>query len=169
MTNIPFAFSRLEPILLWSLIGTMALTTILSGSQGLGLSRLSLPFLVGTLFTGNRRRATTFGSLFYMAGGFTFGFIYFLVMAHIGRANWWIGALLGTLHGLFLLTAVLPVLPHLHPRMATEYDGPSGQRRLEPPGFLGLNYGYRTPLTTLIGHAVYGAILGAGFATYVGG
>lgn len=168
MTGLPFAFSQLEPILLWSLIGTMALTTILSGSQGLGLSRLSLPFLVGTIFTGNRHRAAALGALFYMFGGFLFGFVYFLVMAHMGKANWWIGALLGGLHGLFLLTAVLPVLPHMHPRMASEYDGPSGKRRLEPPGFLGLNYGYRTPVTTLIAHAAYGAILGAGFATQVG-
>lgn len=168
MTHVPFAFSRLEPILLWSLIGTMALTTILYGSQGMGLSRLSLPYLVGTVFSGNRRRATALGAGLYMFGGFLFGFIYFLVMMHLGLVNWWIGALLGALHGLFLLTAVLPVLPYLHPRMATEYDGPSGHRRLEPPGFLGLNYGYRTPLTTLIGHTIYGAILGAGFATAIG-
>jgi uncharacterized membrane protein YagU involved in acid resistance len=169
MTHLPFAFSRIEPILLWSLIGTMALTTILAGSQGLGLSRLSLPYLLGTVFSGNRRQATALGALLYMLGGFVFGFIYFLVMMHLGLVNWWIGTLFGALHGLFLLTAVLPVLPHLHPRMATEYDGPSGQRRLEPPGFLGLNYGYRTPLTTLFGHAVYGAIVGAGFSTAVGG
>jgi hypothetical protein len=168
VTHLPFALSRLEPILLWSLIGTMALSTILYASQGLGLSRLSLPFLVGTLYSGNRRRATAFGTLCYWVGGFIFGFIYFLVMAHIGRAAWWIGALLGALHGLFLLTVALPVLPYLHPRMATEYDGPSGQRRLEPPGFLGLNYGFRTPLTTLIAHAIYGAILGSGFSAYIG-
>jgi len=47
--------------------------------------------------------------------------------------------------------------------MASEYDGPTALRQLEPPGFLGLNYGSRTPLTTLLGQAVYGAVLG-GFA-----
>ena len=167
-SHLQFAVTRLEPILLWSLIGTMAQTTILSGSQGLGLSRLSLPYLVGTMFSGNRRRATALGAALYLLGGFVFGFIYFLVMMHLGLVTWWVGALFGALHALFLLAAVLPILPYLHPRMATEYDGPSGQRRLEPPGFLGLNYGYRTPLTTLIGHAVYGTILGAGFATAVG-
>ena len=46
-------------LVLWGLIATVAMTTILSGSQGLGLSRLSLPFLVGTLFTANRSRATS--------------------------------------------------------------------------------------------------------------
>ncbi len=161
---IPFALSHLESIGLWSLVGTMALTSILFGSQGYGWSRLSLPFLVGTLVSGNRHRATIWGFALYMVGGFGFGFVYFVLMGHLGVANWWVGTLVGILHALFLLTAVLPVLPHMHPRMATEYDGPTGQRRLEPPGFLGLNYGYRTPLTTIVGHAVYGAILGAGFA-----
>lgn len=33
----------------------------------------------------------------------------------------------------------------------------------EPPGFMGLNYGRRTPLTTLAGHTLYGVLLGYGF------
>lgn len=160
-----------SPILgaaLWALLATAALTSILSGSQWLGLSRLSLSFIVGSFVTGNRHRAVVLGFLFYLIGGFIFAFFYYLVMLQLGHSNWWIGAILGALHALFLLTAVLPVLPHLHPRMATEYDGPSAHRRLEPPGFLGLNYGYRTPLTTLIGHMVYGAILGEGLALSIG-
>ena len=36
----------------------------------------------------------------------------------------------------------------------------AGLRQLEPPGFMGLNYGHRTPLTTLAGQAMYGAVLG---------
>jgi hypothetical protein len=31
---------------------------------------------------------------------------------------------------------------------------------LEPPGFLAMNYGYGTPVTTLLGQIVYGATLG---------
>jgi hypothetical protein len=61
---------------------------------------------------------------------------------------------------LFLLVAVLPVLPLLHPRTASTYEGPTLERRLEPPGFLGLNYSWRTPLTTLLGHVLQVAILG---------
>ena len=33
-------------------------------------------------------------------------------------------------------------------------------RQLERPGFMGLNYGHRTPLATLVGQAVYGLVLG---------
>jgi hypothetical protein len=55
----------------------------------------------------------------------------------------------------------MPMLPFIHPRMASEYDGASAIRLLEPPGFMGLNYGYRTPATTLVGQAMYGTVLGA--------
>ena len=73
--------------------------------------------------------------------------------------TWWIGAILGALHGLFLLVS-LPVMAQVHPRIASEYDAPSSEPKLEPPGFLGLNYGHRTPLTTLLAQMLYGAILG---------
>jgi len=55
----------------------------------------------------------------------------------------------------------LPVLPALHPRMANEQYGPTVVRQLEPPGFLGLHYGIRTPISVLAAHAIFGAILGA--------
>ena len=53
------------------------------------------------------------------------------------------------------------LLPGLHPRMAGDLQGPDVVRQLEPPGFLALNYGYQTPVSVLIAHVVYGAILGA--------
>jgi hypothetical protein len=45
--------------------------------------------------------------------------------------------------------------------MASEYHGVTQRRQLEPPGFLAMNYGYRTPFTTVLGQLVYGATLGA--------
>jgi hypothetical protein len=54
----------------------------------------------------------------------------------------------------------LPLLPFVHPRIASEYHGATAMRQLEPPGFLAMNYGYGTPLTTLLGQTVYGATLG---------
>jgi hypothetical protein len=75
--------------------------------------------------------------------------------------NWWFGALLGLIHALFILSVVMSLLPSLHPRMATERDGPTAIRQLEPPGFMGLNYGYRTPISVFLSHAAFGAILGS--------
>jgi len=54
----------------------------------------------------------------------------------------------------------LPVMPGVHPRMASELRGPTVARQLEPPGFLALNYGARTPISVLIAHLAFGAILG---------
>ncbi|HEV7263575.1 MAG TPA: hypothetical protein VGN83_01460 [Falsiroseomonas sp.] len=150
----------LTDLLLWGLLATVAMTTVLQGAQGAGLSRLSLPFLAGTFLTGERRRAMVLGFVLYVVGGWLFAFLYFLLFASLGTSSWWLGAAAGALHGLVLLVAILPVLPFLHPRMASEYDGPMHLRQIEPPGFMGLNYGRRTPLTTLLGQVVYGAILG---------
>ena len=146
-------------MVIWGLVATVAMTTILQGAQGFGLSRLSLPFLSGTVFSGDRRWAMIAGFAFYVFGGWVFAFFYFLLFASIGLYTWWVGLGAGLLHGLFLLAA-LPLLPYIHPRMASEYDGASATRQLEPPGFMGLNYGRRTPLTTLAGQALYGAVLG---------
>lgn len=157
------AIANWDHIFIWGLAATIVLTSVLYGSQGMGLSRLSLPYLFGTFVLSNRYRATVLGFVLYMVGGWAFALLYFLLFAAMGRATWWAGALIGTFHALFLLLAFLPILPYLHPRMATECDGPTAVRRLEPPGFLGLNYGRRTPITTIAGHALYGLLLGYGY------
>lgn len=148
-------------IMLWGFVSTGAMSAIMFGSQSLGLSRLSFPFLIGTLFTGERRAAYIAGIIFYFLGGWLFAFIYYFVFTSLHEATWWFGALLGALHALIILVMLMPLLPHMHPRMASEYDGPNEIRVLEPPGFLALHYGYRTPLIMIVAQAVYGAILGA--------
>lgn len=153
--------------LLWGLLASIAMIAILQGSQSLRLSRLNLPFLVGTLVTGERHRAVILGLILYLIGGWLFAFLYVWIFESLGFATVWLGGLLGLFHGLALM-ACMPLLPYVHPRIASEYDGPSGERRIEPPGTFGLNYGTRTPLTTLLAQIVYGGILGA-FYPVVGG
>lgn len=150
--------------LLWGLIATVVMTTVLQGSQGLGLSRLSLPFLVGTCFTGRRSHASVAGFVLYFLGGWAFALGYVAVFGSVTLSPWLLGPALGLVNALFLLTVVLPILPYVHPRVASEHDEPRAARRLEPPGFLGLNYGYRTPLTTVLGHVLFGAVLALGYA-----
>ena len=147
-------------LILWGFLATVVMTTILEGSQGLGFSRMSLPFLVGTFFTGQRRWAYVGGFVVYVVGGWLFALFYFFLFASVGIYTWWFGALAGLLHGVFLLVCGLPLLPFVHPRMASEYHGAMEIRQLEPPGFLALNYGFATPFTTLLGQLVYGVTLG---------
>jgi hypothetical protein len=151
-------------VLLWGLLATAAMSTVLSASQGLGWSRLGLPYLLGTWVTGRRRAANLTGFVAYLLGGWAFAVLYFCIFASLGRASWWLGGVLGLVHGAFVLAVFLPLLAHIHPRVASEYDGPDARHRIEPPGFLGLNYGAATPLITLAAQLGYGLVLGFGYS-----
>ncbi len=148
-------------LMLWGLVATVAMASILQISQGLGLSRLSIPFLIGSAFTADREKATVLGFGLYVIGGWLFAFLYYLFFSSVGLFTWWFGAIVGAIHGLFLLTCAMPLMPFLHPRMASLHHGASSRRQLEPPGFMAINYGYQTPLTTMLAQTVYGAVLGA--------
>ena len=158
------AAQAIADILLWGVLATLAMVAILYTCQQWGWSRLSLPFLLGTLVTGDRHVANVLGFVLYLLGGVALAFFYFLMFVSLGHAGGWVGAGAGLVHGLLLLTAVLPMLPYVHPRVASEYDGASTRKRLEPPGFMARHYGWPTPLVTLAAHAAYGAVLGLGLA-----
>lgn len=147
--------------ILWGLIATGALTVVLSLSQGFGWSRISLPFILGTVFSGRRQVAMVLGLGLHILVGVVFGVLYAMAFESLQYASWWSGAIFGTYHGVFMLTVFLEVLPNVHPRMAGKHHGPTPTRQLEPPGFLGLNYGRSTPLITLVAHIAYGVVLGA--------
>jgi uncharacterized membrane protein YagU involved in acid resistance len=155
-----FLIFHLEGIFVWGFVATLLLTTVLELSRGLGFSRISLPFMLGTIFTANRHYAQIIGYLLQFAIALLFSFFYALIFQSLGLATWWLGGLMGLLHGLMMLVILLPLLPHIHPRMASEFDGPDPTRMLEPPGFMGLNYGRRTPIITLLAHLLFGLILG---------
>jgi uncharacterized membrane protein YagU involved in acid resistance len=146
---------------LWGFVGTIVLTTLLSGSQGLGLTRMNIPYMLGTMVTPDRDRAKLLGFGMHLINGWLFAGVYAAAFQSWRRATWWLGALIGLVHALFVLVAAMPLLPGLHPRMASAERGPTPTRELEPPGFLALNYGRRTPLSVVVAHLVYGAILGA--------
>ncbi len=146
---------------LWGLVATVVLTGLMSGSHGLGLTRMSLPYMLGTMFTPDRDRARLVGFVVHVVNGWLFALVYAAAFESWRRATWWLGALIGLVHGAFVLLAGVSLIPALHPRMASEQQGPTPTRQLEPPGFMALNYGCRTPIAVLLAHLVYGAILGS--------
>ena len=159
---------NLPSAVLWGFVATLVLTTLGAASRGLGISRMAIPYLVGTIFTPDRSRASLVGYFVHLLNGWLFAFLYVAIFESWGRAGFLPGAALGLGHALVVLVALMPLLPQIHPRMATEEQGPEPTRALEPPGFLALNYGRRTPLAAVIAHVVYGAILG-GFYQIGGG
>jgi hypothetical protein len=157
----PFDAETSRAILVWGAIATAVMSSLLEGTQLLGLSRISLPFLFGTFVVGRRDRAVIYGFILYALGGLLFAWFYALAFTALGHVTWWVGGLMGLAHGVFLVAVFLPMLPFIHPRMRTDYDGPGSRPQLEPPGPFGLNYGRRTPLITILAQTVFGVILGA--------
>ncbi|MHB1846091.1 MAG: hypothetical protein ACYCWW_14795 [Deltaproteobacteria bacterium] len=146
--------------LVWGFASTVVLTTLMSGSQGLGLTRMNLPYLLGTMFTPSRDRAKVYGVAIHLVNGWLFSLVYVATFQMTQLSTWWFGAAIGLVHGAFVLAVAMPVMPGMHPRMASAIRGPTVVRQLEPPGFLGRNYGIGTPVSALAAHVVFGIILG---------
>jgi hypothetical protein len=147
----------------WALFGvvaTAALTAIMITAQLAGITRLDLPLILGTLITEDPDRARVAGFFIHLVIGQGFALGYTASFALLDRATWWLGALLGLLHVGVALTALVPLLAGIHPRMASRRAGPASTAILEPPGLLALNYGSQTPAVAILAHLAYGVALG---------
>jgi hypothetical protein len=145
-------------------VGTLVLTTGLRLAQIAGLTRMDIPFLLGSAFSENIRRAQAIGYAVHFVNGLLFALGYWLVFAAVDQAGWVFGGALGAIHAAFAGGALVNVLlPAVHPRMGTIWSDASETPLLEPPGFMLSNYGRHTALVTLLGHVAYGSIVG-GFA-----
>jgi ABC-type polysaccharide/polyol phosphate export permease len=149
-------------------VGTLVLTTILRAASELQLTRIDLPFLLGTALTADRMRAKAIGYGLHFVAGLVFAVIYYLLFVALGHSGWGWGAGFGFAHALFAGTALVNVmLPLVHPRMGSPLTAAPATASLEAPGFLLLNYGVQTPVVTVIAHVAYGALVG-GFTSVAG-
>jgi hypothetical protein len=147
----------------WALFGLLAtaiLTVVMIAAQLAGWTRLDLPLLLGTMVTADPDRARVAGFFLHLAIGEGFALGYAAVFALLDAATWWLGALLGLVHVSVALTVLVPLLPGVHPRMASARAGPASASVLEPPGLLALNYGRETPAVTIAAHLAFGIALG---------
>jgi hypothetical protein len=145
----------------FGLIATGLLTAILSLSQLAGWTRMDLPLLLGTVFVTDPDRARALGFGIHLVNGQIFALMYAAAFAAYGHASWEFGAVLGAIHAVVALAVIVPALPAVHPRMASNRAGPGRGAVLEPPGPLALNYGRQTTVVTIVAHVAYGVLLGA--------
>lgn len=150
------------------LVGTLVLTTMLRAASELHLTRMDLPFLLGTAVTADRVHAKALGYALHFVFGLLFALAYYAIFLVIDRSGFLLGAAFGVVHALFAGSALVNVLlPVVHPRMGTGFDAAGASPLLEPPGFMLLNYGRATPLVTVAAHVAYGALVG-GFVSLAG-
>ena len=148
------------PALAGGFVGTLLLTTVLRAASELNLTRMDLPFLLGTVFSSDRSRAKALGYVAHFAMGLLFAVAYYGLFVAVGRHDWWLGAVFGLGQSLFAGTVLINVLlPIVHPRMGTPLSDFTGVALLEPPGFMGRNYGLQTPAVSLVAHVLYGTAI----------
>ena len=134
-------------------VGTLVLTTVLRTATELHLTRMDLPFMLGTAVTEDRARAKAIGYAAHFVLGLAFAMGYYGLLLALGRSDWWLGALFGFGHRLVAGTVLINVLlPLVHPRMGTPLSDASTVALLEPPGFMQRNYGPQTPAVSLLAH-----------------
>ena len=145
---------------LFGLLATAVLTSVMIIAQLAGWTRLDLPLLLGTMITEDpdKARVVGFGMHLVIGEGFALG--YAAAFALLDNSTWWLGALLALAHTAVALTILVPLLPGIHPRMASNRAGPATKTLLEPPGLLGLNYGVETPAVAIVCHLAFGIALG---------
>jgi hypothetical protein len=142
-----------------SLVATLVFSAIGAGGQEARFTRMSIPYLLGTIFTPAREKAKLIGFFVHLLNGQIFALLYLALFDRLGSGVVH-GLVFGCCHALIVLTVILPLMPGLHPRMASEHAGPGSGKLVEPPGPFGLNYGFATPAFVLMSHAIFGALLG---------
>lgn len=147
-------------VLLAGFVGTLVLTTLEAGAQQLHISRMSIPYLLGTMLTKERDKARLAGFVAHLFNGQLFALVYVAIFHAVHRSGVWRGLLLGLAHSAVVLLVAVPLLPSIHPRMASPEQGPEGARVLEPPGPFAIHYGFSTPAVVVVAHAIFGMIIG---------
>ena len=146
--------------MLFGLLATAVLTSIMIVAQLVGWTRLDLPLVLGTMLTPDPDHARVVGFFMHLVIGQAFALGYTAAFALLDRSTWWLGALFALVHAAVALTILVPLLPGVHPRMASNRAGLAAHSELEPPGLLALNYGIETPAVAIVAHLAFGVALG---------
>lgn len=144
----------------FGLVATTSLTAVMMLFQLAGKTRLDLPLMLGTVAVADPDRARVVGFVVHLAFGQCFAAFYAAGFDALGMSSWWLGGAFGLAHAVVALAVFVPLLPGVHPRMASERAGPMSTATLEPPGLFARNYGTSTPIVTVAAHVAYGITLG---------
>jgi uncharacterized membrane protein YagU involved in acid resistance len=128
------------------LIGTGVMTLLLYAAPLIGMTRIDIIGMLGTVFSPRRGLIPILGVIAHLAIGIVFAIIYALFWsAGVGADIWYWGLIFGAAHGLITIVAV-PLLMRIHPRPRQTSGG------LKMVGGL------------LLGHTIYGLVVAVTYA-----
>ncbi|WP_165985231.1 hypothetical protein [Streptomyces sp. YIM 98790] len=158
------------PAVVAGFCGALIMTVMMVMMRSAGMTRMDMALMQGAMFTGEETKARAMGMFTHLVimGALVFGMLYAALFAlfdtSAGNA-WWVGGLIGVVHGLIAGMA-MAMMPAMHPRMrkTAAAQEPAQPLELDPPGMFARNYGSATPPGIIMGHVVYGLVVGVVYA-----
>ncbi len=128
------------------LIGTAIMTMLMYSAPMMGMPKMDIMGMLGTMVTPRKETATGLGLVIHFMMGVIFALIYaFLWRLGIGSATWLWGLIFGAVHGVIAIV-MMPMMLRMHPRPPVIASGPM------------------TMAGQLMGHLVYGLIVALVYA-----
>lgn len=143
----------------WGIVATVAFTVSSMVGKAAGMTEMDLPDLIGSVVAEPGTRASkALGAAVHHANGAILAVAWAYGVALVDLpANWWTGVVWGVILTAFAML-MMSTVGAVHPAIRR------GEQ--DDPGLAATNFGRMTPAGSLVGHAVYGAVLGLGVANW---
>src|SRR5437870_4369526 len=126
--------------------GRMAMLLLIYGGPLIGLPRIDVVSLLGSLAAPNKQDAVTLGGAMHFTIGILFAIIYAALWSvGIGSPTWWWGLIFGIIHGILVILPLLVV--------TRRYQLSEVSRRLP------------TTIAILLNHMVFGLVVALVYST----
>lgn len=141
--------------ILGGFLGTVAFSVLMFAGPMMGMPPMDLPTMLGTMFTTNMSPAFWIGLVMhFFIGSVILALVYsFFVANALPGPSWLRGVVYGVGVWVVAMAVVMPMIGAIHPLVAAGM--------MPAPGFFVSSMGPMAAVGSLIGHLVYGAILGA--------
>ena len=98
--------------------------------------------------------STVIGTIIQRLAGVVIALFYTGILESIGAISGWLtGGIIGLFHALIIGSLVMPMIGTIHPVIRAG--------KMEAPGFFAINKGQASPIYIIIGHIIFGSVLGA--------
>src|SRR5260370_40038229 len=114
----PQLFDHIRDAIIAGSTGRMAMLLLIYGGPLIGLPRIDVVSMLGSLAAPNKQDAVTLGGAIHFTMGILFAIVYAAFWSvGIGSPTWWWGLIFGASHGILVIVLLLVVM-RVHPQLS---------------------------------------------------